>query len=287
LRKHLVPALGHIALANLTGEPLQKFVSKCNLSPKTIKNLVATLRIMWITAKAWNLIEHDPFKGLKLPEQNNTEGARCFTADEMRQVIEAAEEPYRTLYWIAAETGIRMGELCGLKWESIDFDRTIVQIRHASWRSKVGTPKSKKGVRTFALSPRLCAALREKHSIDRPTDQGLVFHTKHGNPWDGDTIRKRKLHPLLERLGIRTGGFHAFRHGNATLMDQTSVPTKVRQDRLGHVDFQTTLGYTHVVSLDDQRAAAELERVIFGNVQKTPEQRPTLNISWQIAGGNA
>jgi integrase len=148
--------------------------------------------------------------------------------------------------------------------------------------------ENEEGVRTFALSPRLCATLRETHCTDRPTDQDLGFHTKHGNPWDGDTIRKGKLHPLLQRLGITAGRFHAFRHGNATIMDRASVPTKVPQDRLGHVDFTTTLGYPHVVSLDDQRAEAELERVIFGNVQKTPEQqRPALNICGQIAGGNA
>jgi integrase len=162
VRKHLVPALGRIALPNLTGEPLQKFVSECSLSPKTVKNLVATLRIMWITAKAWKLVENDPFQGLKLPEQNDPEEARCFAADEMRQIIEAAEEPYRTLYWIAGETGIRMGELCGLKWSNLDLERGIVQIKQSSWRREVGKPKSDKGKRTFAVSPGLCRTLREK-----------------------------------------------------------------------------------------------------------------------------
>jgi hypothetical protein len=60
----------------------QQLVSNCKLSPKTVKNLVATLSIMWNTAKAWHLVDHDPFEGLKLPEQNPEE-ARCFIADEI------------------------------------------------------------------------------------------------------------------------------------------------------------------------------------------------------------
>jgi integrase len=63
---------------------------------------------------------------------------------------------------------------------------------------------------------------------------------------------KRRLKPLLEKLGIRRGGLHAFRHGNATLMDRLGVPMKVRQQRLGHSDAKMTLGtYTHVAGEDD------------------------------------
>jgi integrase len=236
---------------------------------------------MWNTAKAWRLVEHDPSQGLKLPEQNPEE-ARCFAADEIRRIIEEANEPYRTLYWIAGETGIRMGELCGLKWDNINLDRGIVQIKQSSWRGELGTPKSKKGIRAFAISPGLWAALAEKRSTDPVTDSGLVFHTSNDTPWDGDTTRKRKLHPLCDRLGIARGGFNAFRHGNATIMDQVSVPTKVRQDRLGHADIETTNRYTHLVSEDDKRAAAELERVIVG-----PKQVQVPTHTWQIRAGNA
>ena len=76
-----------------------------------------------------------PFEGLKLPEQNSAERVRCFTADGMRQIIEAAGEPFRSSTGLR-QTGIRMGEFCGLKWESIDFNRSIVQIRRTSGGAK-------------------------------------------------------------------------------------------------------------------------------------------------------
>ena len=81
------------------------------------------------------------------------------------------------------------------------------------------------------------------------------------------------------------GGFHAFRHGNATIMDRVSVPTKVRQDRLGHADAETTNRYTHIVSADDKRAATEVERMIFG-AKPEAAVAPAL-ITWQIPSGNA
>ncbi len=74
---------------------------------------------------------------------------------------------------------------------------------------------------------------------------------------------KRKLHPLLDRLGIPRCGLHAFRHANGTLMDRLGSPMKVRQQRLGHADPRMTLGvYTHMSGEDDRRLAAQLGELL-------------------------
>ena len=99
----------------------------------------------------------------------------------------------------------------------------------------------------------------------RPNRLGLLFATKNGTPQDVDVVRKRKLYPLLEKLGIEKCGFHAFRHGNETVMDQESVPMAVRQSRLGHSDARTTMLYTHVVSEDGRQFAPETAMVSAGN----------------------
>ena len=72
-----------------------------------------------------------------------------------------------------------------------------------------------------------------------------------------DNFVKRALKPVLKESGL-DGGAHAFRHGNATLLDSLHVPMAVRQERLGHVDAKTTMGYTHLVTVDDVRVAGEL-----------------------------
>ena len=95
-----------------------------------------------------------------------------------------------------------------------------------------------------------------------PNSLGLLFATSNGTPWDTDVVRKRKLYPLLKKLGIEKCGFHAFRHGNETVMDQESVPMAVRQTRLGHTDARTTMMYSHVVSEDGKRIAARLGELL-------------------------
>jgi len=102
---------------------------------------------------------------------------------------------------------------------------------------------------------------------------GLLFATEKDTPWDHSLIRRRKFHPLLRRLGIPQCGFHAFRHGNATLLDQIGAPM-ARQNRLGHADAQTTLDYTHAVTADERRIAVELGRILHVTARNEQEKGP-------------
>jgi integrase len=102
----------------------------------------------------------------------------------------------------------------------------------------------------------------------------LLFATQNGTPWDHSLVRKRKFHPLLKRLGIPQCGFHAFRHGNATLLDQIGAPMAVRLNRLGHAEAQTTMGYTHAVTADERRIANELGKILHVTARNEQEERP-------------
>jgi integrase len=73
---------------------------------------------------------------------------------------------------------------------------------------------------------------------------GSLFASRNGTSWDQNLLVKRKLHPLLEKLGIARVGLHAFRHFSASIMDRLNVSLKLRQQRLGHSDPVSTLGCT-------------------------------------------
>ena len=111
----------------------------------------------------------------------------------------------------------------------------------------------------------------------RPNSLGLLFATGNGTPWDHSLVRKRTFHPLLKKLGIPQCGFHAFRHGNATLLDQIGAPMAVRLNRLGHAEAQTTMGYTHAVTADERRIADELGRILHGTARNEPKQSAEQN----------
>jgi len=107
-------------------------------------------------------------------------------------------------------------------------------------------------------SPKLAFHLRKYVSMWRPNRLNLVFAAKNGTPWDQNLIVKRKLHPLLESLGIRRCGLHAFRHTNGSLMDRLNAPMKIRQERFGHAPGSniTLAIYTHAIDADDRLLAS-------------------------------
>jgi integrase len=261
--KHLVPEFGEVCMKDLTAQRIQAMIArKAGLvSPKSLRNLIALLGMMWNHAKAWGYVHHDPFMGLVLPERDPL-NERCLTLEEMRALIVAANEPYKTYYWILAETGVRAGEIGALPATSLLLDRGAIKIAQSVWHGKIQAVKSKKGNRICEISPLLVEHLRGYIRTWTPNRFGLLFATRNGTPWDTDTVRKRKLYPLLEKLGIERCGFHAFRHGNATVMDQEQVPIATRQNRLGQSDARTTMGYTHAMSEDGRRFAARLGQLL-------------------------
>ena len=276
LRKHLIPELGDLCMKDINCQIVQSTVARKaeEVSAKSVRNLVALLSEMWVQAKTNGYTQTDPFFGLVLPERDPL-NERCLTLDEMKRVIEAAPEPYKTYYWILAETGIRAGEVGALPVTNLLLDQAAIRITQAVWHGKIQSVKSKKGNRICEVSPQLREHLRGYVRQWRPNRLGLLFASSKGTPWDTDVVRKRKFYPLLAKLGIERCGFHAFRHGNATVMDQEMVPMATRQNRLGQSDARTTMGYTHAISEDGRRFAARL-----GDLLTAPE--PTL-----LPAGNA
>lgn len=233
---------------------VQTLVTACTASPKTIRNAVMTLRSMWSTARAWGYVTHDPFDGLRLPALVKQEQP-YFTARAMRRIIRRAEEPYQTLYWLAAETGLRAGELAGLQWGDVKDGR--IEVRRSVWGSKAQSPKTANGIRTFAISGELRERLESKRK-----PEGYVFATRNGTPFNPNDVQKRHLVPLLKKLAMRQAGFHGFRHGNETAMDRLQTPVALRLNRLGHADTRMMVNYSHIISEDDRQLASEFGRML-------------------------
>ena len=254
LRKHLLPALGAVTMKDFTGELVQSFIAGCKLNPKTVKNLVGTLRIMWNSAKAWEYVAHDPFAGIVLPEWSAPEQS-VFSKEDVQRIIAMVDEHYRPALWLLVQTGIRRGELCALNIGDVDFERCYVEVRRSRSGKHITNTKSKRP-RLFPISPNLAAKLREVAG-SRGHDDPL-FLTREGKRLHPDNFGARVIRPVVRLLGLK-GGLHAFRHGNATAQDQLGVPIKTRMERLGHVNSRTTMGYTHLLTEDARRVPEMLD----------------------------
>ena len=258
LKNWVLPRFGQMSLSNIDGYELQMFINSVPLRTKTIKNIVGIMRIIWSAGRRWNYVQHDPFEGLKYAPQEPRR-TRHFSLQEMKTIIENAQEPFCTMYWLAAETGARSGEIFGLCLDDIDFERGFISVRRSAWRNELREPKTRNANRSFQISPELMIHLKAHLDRRMANHRGLLFATKNGTPVEGSLIVKRKLYPLLDKLGIKRGGFHAFRHGNSTLLDRYGAPMKLRQQRLGHSDaaFMLTT-YTHTSSEDERTLVEQL-----------------------------
>jgi integrase len=277
IRKHLKPFFGSHQMKDIYPELVQQFVAAQTASPKTLRNICVTFQSLWRSARAWGYVTHDAFDRIVMPAPRRAQRF-FFLAEDVQKIITAAKEPHRTFYGLLAETGLRVGELCGLAVDDIDLERGLLVVRQSAWRGKLGSPKTDNSIRVINLSPQCIEHLRGFFQSWCPNEQRLLFATRNGTPWDANMQRKRRFRSLLKTLNIQIpkgNGFHAFRHANAALMDRFSIPMKVRQQRLGHSDPGITLGiYTHVVGEDSQAAADQLGRVVWAGISAS--KRPLI-----------
>ena len=280
IQKYLVSSFGPCAMKDIEPEAVQRFLSSLKVSGKTVRNIFVTLQMMWKSARAWKYVTHDIAEGVVLPSKARV-NRRHFSVTEIQRILTSGDfcvwpragkrpvvipaEPCRTFYWLAAETGLRAGELCGLTIGDVDFTHNRVCVRQSVWHGRLGSTKTANSVRSFAISSSL---LERLHSHANGAGAGeFLFKTRNGTAWDANLVVKRKLHPLSRALGIKGGGLHAFRHANASIMDTLAVPMKTRQQRLGHSDITLTMNvYTHVASEDDARAAEQIAGILWSNV---------------------
>jgi integrase len=268
--KAWVATIGDVQIRNIGCELLREVVKEWSCSPKTIKSRVGTFSLIWDKAKIWKYTADTAYEGLELREWKRPEQP-CFSVGDIQQIIQRSEEPYKTIWRLVAESGIRRGEICSLNVGDWDGDARILIVQRSV--TKLGKLKSPKaGVRNgqvkrrvFSLSPQMAEQLKpfvEGRQADEPLFLTPVYLTKNGKTRGGGkrlepyNFVKRNLKPIL-KLGL-DGGAHAFRHGNATMLDSLHAPMAVRQERLGHVDAKTTMGYTHLVTADDIEVAGKL-----------------------------
>lgn len=264
-------------MKDVTPELVQQFVSRSTVSAKTTRNICITLQSLWSTAKSWGYVTRDIMEGVVLPDRKRVQRFFLSQAD-INLILAKAAEPQRTWYGLAAETGLRAGELCGLTVEDLDLERQTLQVRQSAWRGKLGEPKTNDSIRVVELSSQACSHLKAYLKSWRPNEKRLLFATRNGTPWDQNMFLKRKFKPLLSALNIRMpkgNGLNAFRHANATLMSSFGASQKLRQQRLGHADGSpvTETIYTHVISEDGKRVATQLGDAVWGKLDASRTEK--------------
>src|SRR5918998_4843760 len=230
------------------------------LAPRSVLHIHRTLSKVLKHATDDGLMPRNAAAPLKPPRPRREE-MRPLNREQVRSLFEAASgDRLEALYIVAVTAGLRRGELQGLKWDDLDLDAGMLQVRRTCSEPKGGyifeAPKSGKG-RNIRLTQSAVAALRmhrrrqleeRMYKADLWQEQGLVFPSTVGTPlWGGNLNRAFKA--TLQRAGLpKSTRFHDLRHTCATLLLKQGVNPKFVQELLGHADISLTLNvYSHVL----------------------------------------
>jgi integrase len=267
LRVHLVPFFAERALDRIDEDQVKRLVARLRrrgLAPKTIRNILSTLHSVFELARRRRWVVANPCSLVDLPAAARSADIRFLSFDELDAVLArgipdddrgAIERP---LYLMAAMTGLRQGELLGLRWRDLDLIALKVRVRQAYVRGEFKSPKSVRGSRGVPLAALLLAELAQlRDGSPFDTDDDLVFaDPETGRPLRREAVRTR-FRKACDRAGVRVVRFHDLRHTFGTrLAASGEVSLRTLQEWMGHADVKTTLIYA-----DYQPAEHEAELI--------------------------
>src|ERR1700693_2842675 len=222
------------------------------------------------TAVNWEYISNNPVRGVKMPERTLKRPHRFLTAEEVRRLIAASNEPLRTIIILATMTGLRIGEILALRWGRIDLLRGTLRVAETCYKGHFGSPKTRASRREVPLAAAVVRELKSLYSRSTENSQeALVFSKSQGLPLAADNLRKKSLRTACKRAGLQRIDWHALRHTHGTLLHAQGTPLKVAQAQLGHSHMATTLEvYTHASGSAQRDAVNMLADQLFPNVPK-------------------
>ena len=262
-------------------EQVQAFVGKLakGRSRHTVLNVLGTLLSVLKTARKWGYVVAEiRLRDLVVPASKPAKPGRFFTAEQVRGILALASEPWRTVFALAAMTGLRPGEVLGLSIDDLDFEQRLIFVRRSAWYSHLISPKSARSVATVPMPEPLAEVLTSYLASWRPDEKRLLFSNRRGNPHSENKVVQRRLWPILDALSIPRCGMHAFRHGHGSLMHSSGASVKVAQTQLRHADASTTMRYyVHVLGSEQRDAAEKVARILCPDVAKS--QRKSVHVN--------
>lgn len=290
IHRYVVPVIGEVPLGDLTPLVIQKWVNQISkaspatgnpLSPKTVHNHYLCLKKALDIAVNMGLLRENPALKVTLPRQKKYH-CELYSDEEIRMLIDSVQGTDLELpIEMEISVGLRRGELLGLKFSQIDFDKqtliiaeNIVSVRGKNYTKE---PKTRAGSRTIRLNSVLVKKLLRQRAeynsrkLQMGTefhDTDLVFCKKDGTAYNADYF-SRKFRRHLKRHGLRHMRFHDLRHICASVHLEQEVNPKVISKILGHSKVSTTLDiYSHVMEKSSREAVDKMKAYLYDSPQK-------------------
>jgi integrase len=242
---HLLPAFGDRPLATISKADMLSFRANLatlpgrtgsTLSPASINKVVGILR-QCMTEASERFGLPDVFRGVKRLKARRPD-VQPFTLDEVERIRSAIRADYRNYVTVRFFTGLRTGEINGLKWKYVDFEKELILVREVFSDGKnEENAKTESSLRDIAMMPMVLAALRDQYARRNP-DSEYVFCTRDGHPIDAHNFANRIWYPLLRYLQLDKRRPYQTRHTTATLMLASGENPEWIARLVGHANTQ-------------------------------------------------
>ncbi|CAN5774671.1 site-specific integrase [soil metagenome] len=284
VRSYIAPALGHLRLAKLTPADVERMTSNLISSGKSPRT-AAAVRV--ILRRALGDAVRDGLLGRnvaalarppRVPTRSMEQGRDYLSSDHLRRLLDAVrDEPLGPLVTVAATTGMRQGELLGLRWHDVDTQAGTLHVQRAlarAWNGgwELAEPKTNRSRRMLNLPAAATAALDRQRGLQAAMQaeagtawqdrHGLIFTDELGRPLNGRNVT-RAFSAMLDDAGLPHIPFHGLRHSVATALLAAGVPLRVVSDVLGHTTLTVTADiYASVVPELRREAADAMDKVL-------------------------
>jgi integrase len=276
--RHIEPAIGRVILSKLTGMDVQTLMNaalKSGLSPRSVQYIHTTLRQALEQATKLDLVERNVASLVDPPTVPRHE-ITPFDQGQTLEFLKAADgHRFQFLFLLALASGLRQGELLGLRWQDVDFQAGILHVRHGLQRQKgklvLIETKTEKSRRALPLAPIATDALKGQLAAQRRHQlahgeswnaDGFVFTSEKGTPLDATNV-SHEFRKLVATTNLPQIRFHDLRHTCATLLLLQGVDMNTIKDILGHSQISLTMNtYAHVLPIMKRHAADRLNAAL-------------------------
>ena len=268
-RLHVLPTFGDMPLGEIKSDDVQRWVNdlaESNLSPASVGKCFRYFRACMKEAEARDKIHKAPTMKINLPRPGGEDDEMVFLEyPEITRLLDAAEEPEKTLWSVLAFSGLRLGEALALKWKSVNFETSRIQVTQTWSLGELTPPKTKMSKRRVPIMPVLEEVLAEHYERQgKPGKEAFLFSFDGKQPLDPANVRKRFIE-TLDAAGLEHVTQHSLRHSYASLMLSVGTSVVGLQRTLGHASATMTLNvYSHMMKGDMDKPVADASKIIEG-----------------------
>jgi integrase len=240
--KHIKPFFGKKRLDHIKPSALAKWQNTLSeyLAGKSIKGVRTIFNTIFDDALKDDIINKNPFSHIRAPKQEDVIEKLPFNMEEIMTILNNCHDNIRAFLAIGFFTGMRTGEIIGLKWSDVKFDDMIIEVRRARRQGIESKPKTINSIRDVEILDILLPYLMEHKNLGISNE--YIFETYTGLPFNTcDKISSHYWRPLLKELDIKYRNLYQMRHTFASLMISNGEDILWVSHMLGHKDSSTTL----------------------------------------------